>query len=169
MSRLDWKQGRWSADQETDRLLRGLRGWQDVNGDWLNYYRYDWENTQVDPVYGEAMGQGKLYKPAVRVPCLHVTHVDGGTGSNQFGWYQNDDLDATIAFDLFIQMGMTYADIQTQNYLRDRVYYDQKVFRVTNLAIRGQIQRRDTIVGLTATQCKPDELVDDAQFAQWSA
>jgi hypothetical protein len=169
MSRMDWKQGRFSADQETDRMFKGLRGWRDVNGDWLSYYRYDAENTEVDPVYGESLGSGRIYKAAVRVPCLHVTHLEGGNDNAPYGFYTNDDLDATVAFDLFIQMGMTYADIETQNYLRDRVIYERKVFRVTNLGIRGQIQRRDTIVGLTATQCKPDELVDDAQFAQWSA
>lgn len=169
MGRMDFKKGRWSADQETDRLFKGLRGWREVNGDYLDYFRYDWENTRVDDVYGEAYGDGKLYKHPVRVPCLHVTHLEGGNAGNDFGFYQNDDLDATIAFDLFIQMGMTYADIETQKYLKDRVRYERKIFRVTSLAIRGQIQRRDTIVGLTATQCKPDELVDDAQFKQWSA
>jgi hypothetical protein len=168
MSRLDWKMGRFSSDFETDRIFRGLRGWRDVNGDWLNYYRYDAVNTQVDPVYGETIG-GKLYLPVVRVPCLHVTHLEGGNDNHEYGFYQSDDLDAIIAFDLFIQMGMSYADIETQNYLRDIVQYERKVFRVTNLAIRGQIQRRDIIVGMTATQIKPDELIDNPQFAQWSA
>jgi hypothetical protein len=167
MGRMDWKQGKFSADQETDRMFKGMRGWRDVNGDWLDYYRYDAVNTQVDPVYGETTG-GRIYAAAVRVPCLHVTHLEGGNDQNAYGFYQNDDLDAVVAFDLFIQMGMTYADIETQNYLKDIMRYERKVFRVTNMAIRGQIQRRDVIVGITATQIKPDELVDNPQFAQWS-
>jgi hypothetical protein len=167
MGRMDWKAGRFSADNETDRMFKGLRGWRDVNGDWLNYYRYDAVNT-VSNIYGEAIG-GRKYLAPVRVPCLHVTHMEGGNDNAAYGFYQNDDLDATIAFDLFIQMGMTYADIETENYLKDRVLYERKVFRVTQLAVRGQIQRRDIIVGLTATQCKPDELVVDPIFAQWSA
>lgn len=169
MSRLDWKRGRFSADLETDRIFKGLRGWRDVNGDWLNYYRFDSAATQLDPIYGEAIGTGRMYKSPVRMPCLHVTHLRGANENGTAGFYTNDDLDATIAFDLFLQMGMSYADIDTQNYLKDRVLYDTKVFRVTNIAVRGQIQERDIIVGLTATQCKPDELVDDQQFKQWSA
>lgn len=169
MSRMDWKKGRFNADSETDRMFRGLRGWRDSNGDWLDYFRYDSVNTQVDPVYGETMGSGRLYKAAVRLPCLHVTHLQGAREQAAYGFYSNDDLDATVAFDLFIQTGMTYVDIANQNYLKDRVYYDMKIFRITALSVRGQIQRRDTIVGITATQMKPDELVDDAQFAQWSA
>lgn len=149
-------------------MFKGMRGWRDVNGDWLNYFRYDAVNTQVDPVYGETT-TGRLFLPAVRMPCLHITHLEGGNDNAAYGFYQNDDLDATIAFDLFIQMGMSMADIETQNYLKDVVHYERKVFRITNLAIRGQIQRRDTIVGLTATELKPDELVDYPQFAQWSA
>lgn len=150
-------------------MLKGMRGWRDVNGDWLNYYRYDAASTLVDPVYGESLGSGRKYLAPVRVPCLHVTHMEGANDNAAYGFYSNDDLDATIAFDLFIQMGMTYADIETQLYLKDRVLYERKVFRITQLAIRGQIQRRDVVVGLTATQCQPDELVDDAQFAQWSS
>lgn len=103
------------------------------------------------------------------MPCLHVTHVRGGNENGTAGFYTSDDLDATIAFDLFLQMGMSYADIDTQNYLKDRLVYDTKVFRVTNIAVRGQIQERDIIVGVTAAQCKPDELVDDQIFSQWSA
>jgi hypothetical protein len=169
MSRMDFKQGRFSADQETDRMFRGMRGWRDVNGDWMDYYRFDADATQVHPVYGEVIGQGRIYKPPVRMPCLHVTHLRGANENGTAGFYTSDDLDATIPFDLFLQMGMNYADIDTQNYLKDRVLYDTKVFRVTNIAVRGQIQERDVIVGVTAAQCKPDELVDDATFAQWSA
>lgn len=167
MSRADWKRGRFNADYETDKMFQGLRGWRDVNGDWLNYYRFN-EDATTKNFYGESTGSGRQYLAPVRVPCLHVTHLEGANDNARDGFYTNDDLDAIIAFDLFIQMGMSLADIETQRYLKDRVLYERKVFRVTQLAIRGQIQRRDTIVGLTATQCKPDELVDDAMFKQWS-
>lgn len=169
MGRMDWKKGKNSPDRETDNIFRGLQGWQDVNGDWLDYYRYDEESTDIHPVYNEATGAGRIYKAPVRVPCLHITHLEGANQNTGYGFYTNDDLSATIAFDRFIQMGMTYADIETENYLRDRILYERKVFRVTQLSIRGQIQRRDILVGLTATQAKPDELVDDQLFAQWSA
>jgi hypothetical protein len=169
MGRMDFKAGRFNSDHETDNMFHAMRGWRDVYGDWLSYYRFDRAATTIDPVYGEAVGQGRVYQAPVRVPCLHVTHLRGANENGTAGFYTSDDLDATIPFDLFIQMGMSYADIDTQNYLKDRVVYDTKVFRVTNIAVRGQIQERDIIVGLTASQCKPDELVDDQTFSQWSA
>lgn len=168
MSRLDWKRGRFNADNETDRMFQGLRGWRDVNGDWLNYYRYNASATTSN-IYGESTGQGRVYLSPVRVPCIHVTYMPGANDNAEYGFYTNADLDAIIAFDLFTQMGMTLADIETQLYLKDRVLYERNVYRITQIAVRGKIQERPTIVGITATQCKPDELVDDAQFAQWSA
>ena len=64
---------------------------------------------------------------------------------------------------------MSFADVRTGEYLKDRVYYDQKIFRVTKLAIQGQIQQRDIIIELAATQMKPDELIDDSLFVQWAS
>ena len=167
MGRLDWKRGRWSADQETDRMFKAMRGWRDVAGDWLDYYRFDQGATQIDPIYDEATG-GRIYNSPVRLPCLHVTSIKGENENSDMGFYYNDTLSAVISFEQFTGVGMSHADILNGDYLNDRVYYDQRIYRVTQLAVRGQIQQRDIIVGLDATQMKPDELVDDPQFSQWS-
>lgn len=145
-----------------------MKGWQSSFGDWMGYYRWNPELTIMDPVYDEAVGDGLIYYPALNLPCMHVTHVEGGNEYGEYGFYYNDDLDAIIPFDQFIQCGMSLADIATGNYLKDRVFYDRKLFRVTNLSIRGQIQERDIVIALTATQLKPDELVNDVMFAEWS-
>jgi hypothetical protein len=168
MARIDDKRGRFNNDQATDSILKGLRGYAENNGDWLWYYRFDPLATVMDDVYDEATDGGLKYKPPVRMQCLHVTHVEGGNEDSDLGFYYNDDLDATIAFDLFLQAGMVLADIETGNYIKDRVVYDRKLFAVKQLAVQGQVQQRDIIIGLSATQVKPDELVNDTQFAKWS-
>lgn len=168
MSRIDHKRGRLNSDQATDKMFSAMRGYAENNGDWISYYRYNPAATQTDPVYGEAINGGLQFLPAVRVQCLHVNHIDGGPDNSDKGFYYNDELDAQIAFDLFLQAGMTMADIETGNYDKDRVLYDRKLFRVTQLSVEGQIQQRDIIVGLSASQLKPDELVNDTQFAEWS-
>jgi len=169
MARVDRKRGRFNADQATDSILHAMRGYAENQGDWITYYRLDPDATVMDAVYDEAIGQGLLYRPPVRMQCLHVIHVEGGNENSERGFYYNDDLDAKIAFDLFLQAGMSVADIATGNYLKDRVLYDRKLFRVTQLAVEGQIQERDIIIGLSATQLKPDELVNDTQFAAWAS
>lgn len=168
MARVDRKRGRFNNDQATDSILQAMRGYAENNGDWLAYLRFDPLSTVMHDVYDEATSGGLKYHPAVRMECLHVTHVEGGNEDSDLGFYYNDDLDATIAFDLFLQAGMSMADIQTGNYLKDRVIYDRKLFAVKQLAVQGQVQQRDIIIGLSATQLKPDELVNDTQFALWS-
>lgn len=168
MSRVDYKRGRFNPDFETDQLFQGLRGWQSVDGDWVNYYRFDEAHSEIHPVYDEPVGQGLRWLPPVRVEALHVEHVEGGNEDSDRGFYFNDDLSVTVPYDLFIQAGMAKADIDTGNYLKDRVGYDRKIFRVKSIAIRGQMQQRDTIVGISGTQLKPDELTWDPQFINWA-
>lgn len=168
MSRMDFKRGRWNPDLETDEIFQAMRGWQSVDGDWVNYFRFDEAHSQIDPVYDEPIGNGLVYLPPVRIEALHVEHVEGANENSDRGFYFNDELDVTVPFDLFIQAGMTKADIDTGNYLKDRVVYDRKVFHIRTIAIRGQMQQRDTVVGITGAQLKPDELVMDKQFAQWA-
>lgn len=168
MSRIDHKRGRLNADQATDKIFQAMRGYAENNGDWIWYYRFNEAATVMDPVYDEAIGDGMIYFEPVRVQCIHVNHVEGANEEGDTGFYYNDDLDASIAFDLFVQAGMTMADIQTGDYLKDRVGYDRKLFAVNQLAVQGQIQERDIIIGLSASQLKPDELVNDVQFAAWS-
>ena len=168
MSKLDYKRGRWNPDSETDEIFQAIRGWQSIDGDWVNYFRFDEAHSQIHPIYDEPTGSGLLWLVPVRVEALHVEHVEGSNENGDRGFYYNDDLDVTVPFDLFIQAGMSMADINTGNYLKDRVVYDRKVFRIKTIAIRGQMQQRDIIVGIEGTQLKPDELVWDGQFSDWA-
>lgn len=168
MSRLDHKRGRYNPDFETDQIFNALAGWQEVDGDWADYYRFNAGLSQIDEVYDEPVGQGLVYYPPVRIQAQHIEHVEGSNENSEYGFYYNDDAALICAFDKVLQAGMDYADISTGNYLKDRVVYDRKVFRVIQISIRGQMQRRDIIVGIACTQVKPDELVMDAQFANWA-
>ncbi len=168
MSRLDYKRGKFNSDYETDKILGALSGWQVVDGDWCDYYRFDPYHSEIHDVYDEPAGNGLIYFPPFRIQTLHITHVEGANEDSEYGFYYNDDAELIVAFDKLLQAGMDYADIMTGNYLKDRIVYDRKVFRVQQMSIRGQIQRRDIIVSISTTQCKPDELVMDTQFAQWA-
>lgn len=168
MSKLDYKRGRWNPDSETDAIFDAMRGWQSVDGDWVSYYRFDAAHSDIHPIYDEPTGDGLRWLEPVRIESMHVEHVEGSNENSDRGFYYNDDLDVTVPFDLFIQAGMGMADINTGNYLKDRVVYDRKVFRIKTISIRGQMQQRDIIVGIEGTQLKPDELVWDPQFSDWA-
>lgn len=145
-----------------------MEGWRKSYGDVLRYYRFDLANSEIDPVYDEAVGAGRQYFPPINVPCQHVTHVQGENEYGDTGMYHNDTLTAYVSFQAFTGVGLSYADIETGTYLDDRVEYDRKIFRVVQLITQGQIQQRDIIILLRATQMKSDELVDDPVFAPWS-
>lgn len=168
MSRLDYKRGRWNPDSETDAIFQAMRGWQSVDGDYLAYFRFDEAHSELHPVYDEPAGEGLRWLAPARVEALHVEHVEGGNEDSDRGFYFNDELSATVPFDLFLQAGMARADIDTGNYLKDRMAYDRKLFRVKQISVRGQMQERDIVVMITGTELKPDELVWDAQFRNWA-
>lgn len=169
MGKLDWKRGRFSADWETSEIHRALRGYQNNYGDSVAYYRFDREDSVVNDIYDEGAGVGKVYKTPFDLPVLHVIHQDGPNEDTETGFYYNDDLSLTASFDQLSRIGITQADVLHQNYLKDRLVYDGKVFRVTHMDVMGQIQRLDIVIGINATQVKPDELVNDEQFAKWAA
>jgi hypothetical protein len=97
-----------------------------------------------------------------------VTIVPGDNQNTDMGFYYNDTLHVICAFDQFTTSGMDYADVLQQNYLKDRIYYNQKVFRVLSMAPSGKIQERPTMVAIDATQMRTDELVMDSLFMPWS-
>lgn len=169
MGRVDFKRGRFTVGQETRSINAGLRGYQSIAGDVLEYWRFDHEDSQMDPVYDEATGTGRVYFGPYSVPALHVVHLQGdNTAGGTQGFYTNDSLSATVSFRQFVRTGMRDADIRTNNYGRDRIVYDEKVFRVVRITALGQIKRADLILAIEGTQLKADELIDDSQFAQWA-
>ena len=170
MGRLDWKRGRFNADFETNQINGGLRGYQNTQaGDQIDYYRFSHVLSEMNDVYDEGDGAGKVYRPPVTVPVLHVNHNEGPNEDLDTGFYFNDDLYITASFDQLFRTGLVFQDIRTNKYLKDRIVYDTRVFRVTDMNIVGQIDERDIIVGIQASQVKPDELVNDPQFADFLA
>lgn len=168
MARTDAKVGRFSVDYETNEINAAIRGWVGVNGDHLDYYRYDKADSIEDDIYDEGSGVGKEYLLIPSVPVLHVVHTEGTDEDLDTGWYYNDLLHVTASVDMLRHIGYQDLDLQTGSFLKDRIQYDDKIFRVTGIKVLGQVQRRDIIVTMDATQVKWDELVDDAQFARWA-
>lgn len=169
MTRTDWKRGRFSVGFEDRRVAEGLRGWQSLTGDFVDYYRFQRDESSVDPVYDEAVGGGRVYQGPIQLPCLHVVHTQGsGLAGDTEGFYSTDSLRATCAFRQFVRTGLTMPDLRDERYLRDRAVYDEKVFRITRLVALGQIQRVDLIIGIEALQVNADEMADDAQFQAYS-
>lgn len=169
MGRADFKRGRFGIGLETRSIEQGLRGWQALTGDLVDYWRFVRQEATTDPVYDEGSGAGKVYSGPIALPCLHVVHLQGGDmAGGTVGFYSSDTLTVTVAFRQFQRTGMYLADVRDEMYLRDRMTYDRKVFRLTRITALGQIQRADLILQIEGAQVNADELVDDAQFGAWA-
>lgn len=167
-SRLDWKNGRWNRNLETTLINRALRGWQRQIGDSISWWRFDYASSQTDDIYDEGSGVGRVFYGPWSIPTIHCEHIEGDdTEPRDEGLYQVDQLNVIASFDQLQKTGLSYMDLQTGNFQRDRLAYDNKLFEIEECLVLGQIVRRDIIVSITAIQIKSDELVDDPQFAQY--
>lgn len=169
MARIWWESGRFTINWETQEIYRGLRDWQRFTGDQIQYFRFAYDQSNKDSVYGEATGpNGRMYFGPIILPCLHVVHTESAVEELPEGFTYHDRLHATASFDQLKKLGMEQMDLNTQNFLKDRIVYDDKVFRVYNVQILGQIQQKDIIVTFDATQLKPEDMQYDVQFAAYS-
>lgn len=168
MGRLDFESGRFTADYETNDIQEALRGWSSEFGDHVLYYRYWGEHSQVHDIWSEATGVGRIWHPPDEIEALHVTHAEGASQDRNQGLYYNDTLYMTASFEQLKRLGMTELDLQHGSYLRDRIVYDFRVFKVTRIQVMGQIQRRDVIVSIEGQQVKPDEMLNDTGFEHFA-
>lgn len=169
MSRISWHTGRFNANYETADIYKGLRGWQREVGDYADYYRFEYEQSHTHPVYGEADSpNGRVYFGPISIPALHVVHTESAISEMPEGFETTlDRVHVTASFDMLKRTGLTKLDIQTSNFLKDRIVYDNMPFRIQNIQVLGQIQRKDIIVTFDGVQLKEEDMINDRQFAQF--
>lgn len=167
MSRIDWKRGRWGAEVETQQIADALRAYQPAFGDQISYYRFDYSHSVKHNIYDEAVGTGRAFSGPIEVPVLHVVHEFGGDTLDESGFYTNDEIQVTCGFRQLARTGLVHADLRNGRYLRDRLAYDDKLFRILQMSIRGQIVRSDIVVVMRAVQLKADEIPNDVVFRQY--
>ncbi|MFD6934644.1 hypothetical protein ACFWAP_00615 [Streptomyces goshikiensis] len=167
MSRADWKRGRFSVVEETERLDQGLRAWQRHAGDVVAWWRFSHSRSVSHDIYDEGDEGGLAYDGPWQVPVLHATHIEAGDEQNDRGFYTTDSLEVSAAFRQITRVGLSQADVHNARYLRDRIAYDGRLFRIEQMSILGQIQRQDVIVAITAVEVKPDEVTADSVFRQY--
>lgn len=170
MSRLDWKRGRFDVDYDVTEQQYALRGRADEVGQEVQWYRFDPAASVMDDLFDEGTDGGRAYLGPIRVPMLHVTHIVGANlDVEATGFYTQDELAATASFQQMAQiLGLTDNAEDNRVFLRDRIVYDDLVFRVMQVEILGQVKNRDVIASIHASQIKRDELVNDVQFARWA-
>ncbi|MEV6309983.1 hypothetical protein AB0M10_15460 [Streptomyces sp. NPDC051840] len=135
----------------------------------MTYFRWQVGESEMHPVYDEAAGAGKRFYGRWQLPALHVNHTESANADpRDGGLYIVDSLHVTCSFDQLAKAGLTRMDIRHGAFQRDRIAYDNMLFAVKHVDVRGQIRRRDIIVTIDAQQVRDDELVNDPQFAAYA-
>ncbi|MCC3766044.1 hypothetical protein [Streptomyces sp. UNOC14_S4] len=164
MTRADRKRGRWSRAQASATIDRGLRAWATKTGDALTWYRYAPETSQADDVYDEGTGRGRIFWGPITVPLLSAYRDQGQADRTEQGLYQVAPLQVTASLRQMERVGLTAPDLYNYRYLRDWIGYDGRLFRIEDMQVLGRLNRRDTVVAMTFSEIKADELTSDPLF-----
>ncbi|WP_188187620.1 hypothetical protein [Nonomuraea sp. SYSU D8015] len=167
MSRLDRKRGRFDHVYEGGLADDAMVDHQDVWGDWAEYYRYSRTESAYHPVYDEPSSGGRVFTGPIRIPVIRLIREEGNPDRMQGGLYWTDSLHVTVPVAGLELAGLAAMDVKHGQYVRDRLVYDDRVYRVTRISVLGQIRRHDLVAGIDAIQLKPEDLRGDAQFSKW--
>ncbi|MFD9947253.1 MULTISPECIES: hypothetical protein [Nonomuraea] len=167
MARLDFKKGRFDPAYESGEIDGALDGFQRIYGQDVDYYRFTRELSQFHDTYGESTGAGRVFAEPFPLRALSVVREEGSAEQRQAGLTWTDSLHLSAGFAQMQRAGFTRIDIEHGRYLRDRLVYDTRVFRVTSIRVLGQLRTRDVIVGIDAVQMKKEDLYGDPQFSNW--
>lgn len=168
-NRLDWKRGRFTLNSDANSFRASIQAWQGYMGTEVQYWRFQKDLSYVNDVYDEGDKHGKVFHPPFILPVLQAVRAQGTMDNQKEGTYFNEELHMSVAFDEMVRVGLTDLYYNPAERYLDRVIYDSKVYRIMAVNVGGKLQERPMMVGLDATQVKPDELINDAQFKRWSA
>lgn len=158
--------GRFDWRYELGNIREGMeRDLQKEAGQTIPWYVFDPVATEVDPIYDTgSAAAGRRWKPAAQVPVLSAIKVEGGENPNNRGLYTVDTLRLVLSVEQARTHGLGALVFDPEKHVVDRVVYEQKVFDVSEVRTRAILTADYAVIGVTCTQVKAEELVNDPQF-----
>jgi hypothetical protein len=143
----------------------------DVVGQNAFWYLYDASDTEEDPVYdvgGNTYLGGRRWYTFIPVQILNTIRTEGAKQWGE-GLYTADTVHLIIAANSAQKSAMPDLITNWRQHLKDRIVFHGLVFTPTRIELRGIIEDSYTVIGVDAIQVNPEELVDDPDFARYSA
>jgi hypothetical protein len=157
--------GRFTVESEIDRYWAGMdEDLQRPVGGEVPWWRYDPQATEVDPIYNVGSeATGRVFRDPIPVKYIVAQVFQGQTFQNDRGFYNADVLRLTMAVPDLLRV---FPDIisEVDNYLKDRVMFQDKPFRPSRMYLRGKVLDRYAVVTIDLIEVKEEELVNDDQF-----
>lgn len=163
-------QGRFDYRHEVDHMYEGMTDdlYQPV-GMTLDWWVYNAEATTVDPIYDVAGPTvGRAWLDPVPVPVLGARLTQQRSEQSQQGFYTSDMLSVVINVG---QVDLIVRDLvdNPDPHLSDRFEYKGAIWSPKQIWPRGALRGEYSVVSVQAYQVKPDEMVNDEQFAEYAA
>jgi hypothetical protein len=153
---------------------RDIEKHQQAFGTVVQWYFYDPENSQYDDVYDEGSdsGNGRRWKGPITVPVLSANRREGSNITSDDGMYVVDTIDLRLSYEQARRVGLV-PEISRNHEMHydDRFIYDDRVWGIRDISVTGQFEAsgHDIMARVLGGQLRPDELVNDIDFARWSA
>ena len=158
-ARFDWR-------FEVESIERGMRkDLQDQVGQTVNWFQFDSDNSVIDPIYDVGgTPLGRKYLPPIFLPVLNAIKLEGEEVQNDRGFYVVDTFRIIFAADAAIKAGLGDIIFKPDQHNIDRLIYENKVFGVDQIRVRGILTAEYVVCGVDCKQIKDEELVNDPQF-----
>lgn len=162
--------GRFNDRYELNAIFEGMQEeLQEFVGQLVEYYRYDSVNSVVDPIYdvGADIG-GRRFKKPFMLPVISAGLEEGVEVNQGQGSYTTDVCHLVVSYDQAEKAGLRRMRTDWRLFLGDRFVYNDTVFQVRNIQVRGPIGERYEVLGIDGWQVTADELVYDPDFARFA-
>lgn len=175
------RQGRFNIQHERGAIISGTtKEIVRTVGYEIEWWLYDQELSQVDPVYdvGSNLG-GRRWDGPHHIPVVNAAMFQGVTVQSERGFYNTDVLRVTINMDIIDGSSLSGGESRIipelsnlpnnpDAYLRDRIVFRNQVFTVKQIFPKGIITDDYTLFTIDCNQVNPEELINDPQFQQYA-
>lgn len=158
------------------RMDRDIALHQRAFGTTVDWYFFEPAQSTWDEIYGEgqdtAVTGGRRWRGPIKIPVLSANRREGPKVTSEDGMYILDTIDLRMSYEQARRVGLTPEISQNQEqHYNDRFVYDNLVWGIRDISITGQFEAsgRDIMVRILGVRLRPDELVNDPDFAEWSA
>jgi hypothetical protein len=175
--------------REQSYIWRQYNAYGRIMGEDVLWLKFDTEKSRWDDMYDEA---GLTYHKPIRVPVLWIDQIEDPEQYSGEGRRPTQRFRCAVSSLTLRQRGIgtTEAHGQGPSYpdrpsapvpaqygrptntwfddrLNDLVYFDSRLYAISNFQIRGRTPQGDVIVGVSGLEMQPDEFLTDSFPELW--
>lgn len=157
---------------EQNSIDFGIAERQYETGFTVPWWFFDQEHSRVDSVYDEGSfaTAGRRWKGPFPMPLYSITRTEGRDSNADGGFYTVDKIMVWMSYRQAVNAGFLPAPDQTNEHLKDRFVFDNKVWSPDSIVSRNLLGGGGTrsMVVIEATEVRADEMDNDDQFQKYA-